>query len=69
MTVSKKEKEKKGHPSNQVQLANDVLPTVLPVYKELEEIDFQVHHWEIKDWSSMEQRSHGSLFEAAGFKW
>ncbi|RCH90033.1 hypothetical protein CU098_004566 [Rhizopus stolonifer] len=48
---------------------NDVLPTVLPVYKELEEIDFQVHHWEIKDWSSMEQRSHGSLFEAAGFKW
>ncbi|CAO3608807.1 unnamed protein product [Mucor hiemalis] len=46
-----------------------VLPTVLPSYKELEQVDFQVYHWNITDWNSLEQRSHGPIFEAAGFKW
>lgn len=46
-----------------------VLPIVLPTYKELEQVDFQVHHWNITDWNSLEQRSHGPIFEAAGFKW
>lgn len=45
------------------------MPVVLPIYKELEQLDFQVQHWEIKDWKSLEQRTHGPIFEAAGYKW
>jgi hypothetical protein len=50
-------------------LDEKVIPFVLPIHKELEETHFQVSHWEIKDWKSLEQRSHGPIFEAAGFKW
>ncbi|KAI7896065.1 biquitin carboxyl-terminal hydrolase [Mucor mucedo] len=46
-----------------------VLPIVLPIYKELQQVDFQVHHWEINDWQALEQRAHGPIFEAAGYQW
>ncbi|GAA5804222.1 hypothetical protein HPULCUR_009709 [Helicostylum pulchrum] len=46
-----------------------VLPLVLPVFKELEQVDFQVQHWEIKDWNALEQRTHGPIFEAGGYQW
>ncbi|KAI8369997.1 hypothetical protein BD560DRAFT_397327 [Blakeslea trispora] len=46
-----------------------VLPHVLPIHKELEQVDFQVHHWEIDNWNALEQRSHGPIFEAAGLQW
>lgn len=45
------------------------MPYVLPVQKELEQVDFQIHHWKINDWTSLETRSHGPIFEAAGFQW
>jgi hypothetical protein len=50
-------------------LDDKVLPIVLPTYKEHEQVDFKVHHWEIKDWNSLEQRSHGPIFEAGGYQW
>lgn len=46
-----------------------VLPLVLPVFKELEQVDLQVQHWEIKDWNALEQRTHGPIFEAGGYQW
>jgi ubiquitin carboxyl-terminal hydrolase 7 len=46
-----------------------VLPLVLPVQKELEQVDFHVHHWKIEDWHSLKQRSHGPTFNVAGFQW
>ncbi|RCH84208.1 hypothetical protein CU097_006643 [Rhizopus azygosporus] len=48
---------------------DDVLPSVLPIYKELEQVDFYIHHWEIKEWSNLDQRTHGPVFEVAGYKW
>ncbi|KAI8992035.1 hypothetical protein BDF20DRAFT_909725 [Mycotypha africana] len=46
-----------------------VLPSVLPIFKELEEIDLQIHHWEIDDWTSLSNRCHGPIFKAAGYEW
>ncbi|KAL9553286.1 hypothetical protein MBANPS3_003345 [Mucor bainieri] len=46
-----------------------VLPLVLPVHKELEQVDFQVSHWKIEDWTALESRTHGPIFEAAGYQW
>ncbi|KAI8076584.1 uncharacterized protein B0P05DRAFT_435692, partial [Gilbertella persicaria] len=46
-----------------------VLPLILPVHKELEQVDFQVHHWQIDDWTSLDHRAHGPIFEAAGLQW
>ncbi|KAI9346681.1 hypothetical protein BD770DRAFT_446666 [Pilaira anomala] len=46
-----------------------ILPVVLPLNKDYEQVDLQVHHWEIKDWNALEQRAHGPVFEAAGYQW
>lgn len=54
---------------NLFSLDEKIIPLVLATHKELEEVAFQVSHWEIKDWKSLDQRSHGPIFEAAGFKW
>lgn len=69
--------ERKGiHPSCLVSMIlilciidEKVLPLVLPVHKELEQVDFQVNHWKIEDWTALESRSHGPIFEAAGYQW
>ncbi|KAI7901480.1 uncharacterized protein BX663DRAFT_487626 [Cokeromyces recurvatus] len=47
----------------------NVLPSVLPIYKELNQVDLQIHHWKIDDWTALDNRSHGPIFEAAGFQW
>ncbi|KAL1922126.1 uncharacterized protein VTP21DRAFT_10768 [Calcarisporiella thermophila] len=36
---------------------------------DIEEEDFQVHHWHIKNWKSLERRLNGPEFEAGGHKW
>ncbi|KAI8638136.1 hypothetical protein BD408DRAFT_423510 [Parasitella parasitica] len=46
-----------------------VLPLVLPVSNELEQVDFQVNHWKIEDWTALEDKCRGPIFEAAGFEW
>ncbi|KAG1146277.1 hypothetical protein G6F37_001340 [Rhizopus arrhizus] len=66
--VDKPEKQEELH-QHSIYDIDDVLPTVLPIYKELEQIDLQVHHWEIKDWSTLDQRTHGPIFEVGGHKW
>ncbi|KAI9279794.1 hypothetical protein BY458DRAFT_451722 [Sporodiniella umbellata] len=67
--VDKANPENKEFHQRSVYDTNDVLPIVLPVYNELEQMDFQVHHWDIKQWSGLETRTHGEIFEAAGFQW
>lgn len=42
---------------------------MLPLSKDYEQVDLQVHHWEINDWNALEQRAHGPVFEAAGYQW
>ncbi|EIE78602.1 hypothetical protein RO3G_03306 [Rhizopus delemar RA 99-880] len=66
--LNKPEKQQELH-QHSIYDIDDVLPTVLPIYKELEQIDLQVHHWEIKDWSTLDQRTHGPIFEVGGHKW
>ena len=41
----------------------------LPELPELETEDIQVFHWNIKDWKSLDTRSHGPVFKAGGYPW
>ncbi|KAI7858609.1 hypothetical protein BDC45DRAFT_498727 [Circinella umbellata] len=42
---------------------------LLPELPDLETEDIQVFHWNIKDWKSLETRSHGPVFKAGGYPW
>jgi ubiquitin carboxyl-terminal hydrolase 7 len=46
------------------EIANKTLNSV-----EEEILDYSVHHWEISNWSQLEERTLGPVFEAGGHKW